>query len=76
MIQFILLILTLIFGYYAIKAETPEKKLKFITISIFIDLAWLAVSLYQHEYFWSFLWFLVSLLDLKSYKKYQDEINQ
>ena len=74
MIQFILLILTILFSYLNIKAETLERKLMFITISIFIDLAWFGVSLFQYNYIWAFLWFLISLLDLRAYKNIKNEI--
>jgi hypothetical protein len=74
MIQFILLILTILFSYLNIKAETLERKLMFITISIFIDLAWFGVSLFQYNYIWAFLWFLISLLDLRAYKNTKNEI--
>lgn len=72
MIQFFLLILTIIFGYLAIKTENTQNKLRFISISILIDLAWFAVSLFQHDYIWAFLWFLISLLDLRAYKNTKD----
>ena len=74
MIQFILLILTILFSYLNIKDETLERKLMFITISIFIDLAWFGVSLFQYNYIWAFLWFLISLLDLRAYKNIKNEI--
>ena len=75
MIDFILLILTITFGWLSIKENNLKKKLTYIGISILIDLTWLSVDLYQHEYFWAALWVVISFLDLRTFKNIQDAIN-
>jgi len=70
----ILLILTTFCVYKVVTADIPEKKLKFIFLSILVDLAWIYLSLQEHHYGWAIIWFFISLIDLRAYKTLQDEI--
>jgi len=76
MIDFILLILTFTFGYLSVTEQNLNKKLIYVGISVLVDLTWLSVDLYQHEYFWAAIWIFISLLDLRTFKNIQDAINE